>query len=36
MAAKINDFLLEYYKRLIFNSMPIEQFVQYCDYVKKK
>lgn len=33
--ASANDFVLEFYKRLIFRSMPIEQFVQYCDYVKK-
>ena len=30
----MNDFLLEYYKRLIFRSMPIEQFVHYCEFVK--
>ena len=34
MAMKMNDFILEYYKRLIFRSMPIEQFVHFCDFVK--
>ena len=34
MAVKMNDFLLEYFKRMIFRSMPIEQFVHYCDFVK--
>ncbi len=34
MSANMNDFLLEYYKRLIFRSMPIEQFVHYCEFVK--
>ena len=33
MSANMNDFLLEYYKRLIFRSMPIEQFVHFCEYV---
>ncbi len=36
MAVKMNDFLLEYYRRLIFRGMPIEQFVQFCSYAKKK
>lgn len=31
---KMNDYLSEFYKRLIFRDMPIEQFAQYCDYVK--
>ena len=35
MSANMNDFLLEYYKRLIFRSMPIEQFVHFCEYVDK-
>ena len=34
MAVKMNDFLLEYFKRMIFRQMPIEQFVHYCDFVK--
>ena len=34
MAVKMNDFLLEYFKRMIFRSMSIEQFVHYCDFVK--
>ena len=34
MAVKMNDFLLEYFKRMIFRQMPIEQFVRYCDFVK--
>ena len=34
MSANMNDFLLEYYKRLIFRSMPIEQFVHYCEFIK--
>lgn len=34
MAMKMNDYLSEFYKRLIFRDMPIEQFSQYCDYVK--
>ncbi len=34
MAMKMNDFLLEFYKRLIFRDMPVEQFAQFCDYVK--
>ena len=34
MAMKMKDFLSEYYKRLIFRDMPIEQFAQYCEYVK--
>lgn len=34
MAMKMNDFILEYYKRLIFRSMPIEQFVHFCDFIK--
>lgn len=34
MAMKMNDFLLEYYKRLIFRDMSPEQFSQYNDYVK--
>jgi len=34
MAVKMDEFLLEYYKRLIFRAMRIEQFTQYCEYVK--
>ena len=34
MAVKMNDFLLEYFKRMIFRQMSIEQFVRYCDFVK--
>lgn len=30
----MNDYLSEFYKRLIFRDMPVEQFAQYCDYVK--
>ena len=33
MAVKMNDFLLEYFKRMIFRDMSIEQFVHYCDFV---
>ncbi len=33
--AKMDEFLLEYYRRLIFQRMPIEQFVQFCEYVDK-
>lgn len=33
MSATMNDFLLEYYKRLIFREMPIEQFVHFCEFV---
>ncbi len=33
MSAKMNDFLLEYYKRLVFREMPIEQFVHFCEYL---
>ena len=29
----MNDFLLEYYKRLVFREMPIEQFVHFCNFV---
>lgn len=36
MAVKMDEFLLEYYRRLIFRSMPIEQLVQFGDYVKRK
>lgn len=36
MAVKMDDFLLEYFKRLHFRNMPIEQFVQFCSYVKDK
>lgn len=36
MAVKMDDFLLEYYRRLHFRNMPIEQFVQYCSYVGDK
>lgn len=35
MASNMNDFLLEYYKRLIFREMPIEQFVHFCEYLDK-
>lgn len=31
----MDEFLLEYYRRLIFQRMPIEQFVQFCEYVDK-
>ena len=34
--AKMDEFLLEYYRRLHFRSMPIEQFVQFCSYVDAK
>ncbi len=34
MAVKMNDFLLEFYKRLIFRDMPVEQFSKFCDQVK--
>ena len=34
MPMKMNDFLSEFYKRLIFRDMSIEQFAQYCSYVK--
>lgn len=34
MAKSTNDFLLEYYKRLLFNNMPLEKFAKFCDYVK--
>ncbi|MBD5400726.1 hypothetical protein HDR61_03205 [bacterium] len=36
MAMKMDEFLLEFYKRLIFREMShsVEQFAQYCDYVK--
>ena len=34
MAKKTNEFLLEYFKRMIFRDMPIEQFVHYCGFVK--
>lgn len=34
MAVKHDEFLLQYYKQLIMNKMPIEQFSQYCAYVK--
>lgn len=33
MSANMNDFLLEYYKRLILREMPIEQFVHFCEFV---
>ncbi len=33
---KMDDFLLEYYRRLHFRNMPIEQFVQFCGYVDNK
>lgn len=36
MAVKMDDFLLEYFRRLHFNAMSIEQFVQFCEYVKAK
>lgn len=32
--ATFGNFLLEFYKRLIFNAMPDDQFEQYCEYVK--
>ena len=34
MSVKMNDFVLEFYKRLIFREMPVEQFSQFCDQVK--
>lgn len=34
MPMKMNDFLKEYYRRLIFREMSVEQFAQYCDYVR--
>ncbi len=34
MAVKMDEFLLEYFRRLHFNAMPIEQFVQFSDYVR--
>ncbi len=36
MVVKMDDFLLEYFRRLHFRNMPIEQFVQFCSYVKDK
>lgn len=36
MAKNMDEFLLEFYKRQHFRSMPIEQFVTFCGYVKKK
>ncbi len=36
MAKNMDEFLLEFYKRQHFRSMPIEQFVTFCEYVKKK
>lgn len=35
MAKKANEFLSEYYERLLFNNMRIEQFAKFCDYVKR-
>lgn len=32
---KMNDFLLEYYKRYIFRAIPPEQFAQFGDYLDK-
>lgn len=36
MAVKMDEFLLEYFKRLHFREMPIEQFVQFSSYVKNQ
>ena len=36
MAVKMDEFLLEYYRRLHFRNMPTEQFVQFCGYVDAK
>lgn len=35
MAKSANDFLLEYYKRLLFNNMRIEKFTKFCDYAER-
>ncbi len=36
MAKKMDEFLLEYYRRRIMHDMPGNQFARYCDYVKNK
>lgn len=34
MTMKMDDFLLEYFRRLHFSKMPMEQFSRFCDYAK--
>lgn len=35
MAVKMDEFLLEYYRRLIFQRMPVEQFARFGEYLDK-
>ncbi len=35
MSVKMNDFLLEYWRRRIMRDMPVEQYARLCDYIEK-
>ncbi len=36
MAKKMDEFLLEYWRRRIMRDMPVEQYARLCDYIKNE